>query len=84
MARHSRKTEGPGFRPLKDPMYKFIQTFEIQPDSTWHSCNGAGIQVTVTKVEDGQVYYRDVNGQEYDKDAFSFQVRYYHPVLSLA
>lgn len=63
-------------------MKKFLQTHEILPDSVWTSCDGMGILVTIIRVEDGQVYYRDVHGQEYDKDAWSFQVRYYHPVLS--
>lgn len=63
-------------------MKKFLKAHEILPDSIWTSCDGTGILVTILRVEEGWVYYKDVTGQEFDKDVFSFQVRYYHPELS--
>lgn len=65
-------------------MYRFIKVSAIPVGSVWTSCDGAGIKVTILRIDGDQVYYCDEQGKEYDKDAWSFQVRYFHPILSKA
>lgn len=47
---------------------------EIEVGSSWVS-SGGGL-VTVTKVDDYEIYYDQLNGLPHHKDSFSFQCRY--------
>lgn len=62
-------------------MSTFLKESEILPYSIWEAADGSGIEVTVSKIENGKVYYFwRVNGGiqivNHNKDVFSFQVRY--------
>ena len=57
----------------------------FQTGEKWLAADGKGRVVTVmgtrrygTSKWDVEVFYTDTNGQTFDKDAWNFQVRYYH------
>lgn len=47
---------------------------EIEVGSKWIS--SCGNRVTVTKVEEDEIYYDQLHGQPHHKSSFSFQCRY--------
>lgn len=59
---------------------QFLKFEQIQLNSIWKPCDGANGFVTVIAKEGKSVYYThsaDKDTIMYDKDTFSFQVRYY-------
>jgi hypothetical protein len=62
-------------------MKKFLKAHEIKPGSIWQPCDGGNARVVVKRVVDQQVYYTWIglstgSQVDFDKDVFSFQVRY--------
>jgi len=64
---------------IKDQTHELLKASDIKPSQTWLPSDGGPSAVVVESVSDGWVQYRDQAGASWEKDAFSFQVRYYLP-----
>jgi hypothetical protein len=67
---------------LGDCPRRILSETEIKPGQIWSQCDGSGGRACVHSVADGWVVYRwvsptgTVDALLYEKDVFSFQVRY--------